>query len=146
MKTLRFLFVSFLLMAFVSTAFSQGKKSTFDVPYPWDEELVPISCIGPYDGIILMQMTFFDTGKVLNKASGEITASDGKVYTVDSKFNCNLFSARISASVLSVQSMTFRVRCKETGKLVATVHFTWHYNTDGVEENPYMVNTNTVCH
>lgn len=151
MKTLKFLFASLFLIVLVSAAYSQGNKITFPIPLEWNQSLVPISCLGEYSGLITMNMTFFKSGreifdgKVLNKASGEITA-DGKMYTIKSVFNCNLFSARTSASDLSVQSMTFRVRCKETGKLVATVHTTWHYNTNGVEENPFLVNSQTVCH
>lgn len=151
MKTLRLFAVSVFFVAFVITGYSQGNKVTFPVAMEWNQGLVPISCIGEYTGVIIMNMTFFKSGreifngKVLNKASGEITA-DGKMYSIESVFNCNLFSARTSASDLSVQSMTFRVRSKETGKIVATIHTTWHYDTNGVEENPYLVNSQTVCH
>ncbi len=152
MKKLRSITVLLLMVIFAASAYSQGNKTTVLVPLTWDENLVAIPCIGSYSGTIYMSMTFFDSGigpfqgKVLNKASGEVTASDSKVYTIKSVFNCNLFSARTSASELSVQSMTFTVRCKKTGKIVATIHTTWHYDTNGVEENPYMVNYQAVCH
>lgn len=153
MKILKPLAIVFFLCALVSSVYSQGNKLHGVLVWNWNQSIVPISCIGEYSGDVKMNMTFFKSGleifqgKVLNKASGIITETEtGKMYTIKSVFNCNLFSARTSASDLSVQSMTYRIRCKETGKLVATVHTTWHYNTNGVEENPYMVNTQTVCH
>ena len=147
MKSLKFLTVCIFVFAIVITSYSQGNKSTFPVPFPWDENLVPIDCIGQYSGTIVMNMTFFANGKILNKASGTITDSDGNEYTVESLFNCHLFVRNISASGNSNQTMTFRVRSVNTGELVATVHFTWHYEDfNGEDEGASFVNAKTVCH
>lgn len=147
MKNLKFLAAFILLFVFVSSAvFSQGKKFTMPVPYEWNPTVVPIDCIGDYSGLVNMDMTFFNTGKVLNKASGEITAEDGKKYTIESLFNCHLFVREKSASGNSNQTMTFRVRSAETGKLVATVHFTWHYEDFNGEGDASLINVQSVCH
>jgi len=126
--------------------FSQGNKMTVMIPYEWNPSVVPIDCIGDYSGLIEMTMTFFDTGKVVNKASGTITDADGNEYLVESLFNCQLFVRGISASGNSNQTMTFRVRSAETGKLVATIHFTWHYEDWAGEGSAWLVNVQTVCH
>ena len=146
MKNSKLLAAFLLVFAIVSTSYAQGNKFTVPVPYPWDENLVPIDCIGQYTGTIVMNMTFFDTGKILNKASGEITDSEGNEYTVKSLFNCHLFVRNISASGNSNQVMTFRVRAKDSGELVATVHFTWHYEDFNGEGDASFVNVKSVCH
>ncbi|WP_167618924.1 hypothetical protein [Maribellus sediminis] len=146
MKNLRFLAVLVFVFTLVSTSYSQGNKFTVPVPMTWDETIAPIECIGQYSGTVVMNMTFFATGKVLNKASGTIEDSEGNFYTIESLFNCHNFVSYISASGNSNQAWTFRVRSVETGKLVATVHMTFHYTDGAVDPNFTTVNVKTVCH
>ncbi|MCK3684878.1 hypothetical protein [Maribellus sp. YY47] len=147
MKNLRFLAVFIFLFAFVAGAGNaRGNKSSAVVPWEWNPAVVPIDCIGDYSGLVVMNMTFFATGKVLNKASGTITDSEGHEYTIESLFNCHLFVRDISVSGNSNQTMTFRVRSSDTGKIVATVHFTWHYEDWNGEGNASMINARAACH
>lgn len=148
MKTLKSFALILFLLAFVSTAFSQGNKISWVQPMVWNENVAPIECIGPYTGVIEMNITWFFTGKIVNKASGTIEDSQGNLYTIESLFNCQLFVRGINASGNSNQSFTFRVRSVETGKLVAVVHFTFHYeNFNGEEEGASFINYHsTDCH
>ncbi|MDX8340170.1 hypothetical protein SLH46_13305 [Draconibacterium sp. IB214405] len=147
MKNLKFLTVFIFVFAFAATIYAQGNKFTVPFVMTWDENLAPIECIGQYSGLVTMNMTFFATGKVLNKASGTITDSEGNEYTIESSFNCHLFVRNISASGNSNQSWTYKVRSAENGKLVATVHMTFHYeNFNGETEGASVVNVKSVCH
>ena len=146
MKTLKSFFLILFWVAIAATASSQGNKINLIIPYEWNPSVVPIDCIGDYSGIIEMDMTFFYTGKVLNKASGIIADADGNSYLVESLFNCHLFVRGISASGNSNQVMTFLVRSADNGKLVATVHFTWHYEDWNGEGSASMINVQTICH
>lgn len=146
MKTLKSFALILLMVAFVSAAYSQGNKISWVQPMAWDETVAPIDCIGPYTGEIEMHITWFYTGKIVNKASGTITDSDGNDYAVESLFNCQNFVHTISASGNSNQSWTFRVRSVDTGKLVATVHFTFHYTEDEVDPHFTFVNAQTTCY
>ena len=153
MKTLRFFALFLFLVAFVSASYSQGNKTSFSVPMTWNETIAPIPCIGPYSGEIIMEMTFFEenfdftsSAKVLNKASGTITDLDGNEYTIKSVFNCNNFVSKISSSGNSNQAWTFRVRSAVSGKLVATVHMTFHYTDGAVDPDFSSVNAQIVCH
>lgn len=143
MKTLKFSALVLVLVALTSTAYSQGSqgnKISWIQPMEWNQSVAPIACIGEYSGVIDMHITWF-YGKVLNKASGIVTAEDGKKYSIESIFNCQLFVRDISASGNSNQSWTFRVRSVKTGKLVAVVHFTFHYqNFEGEEEGAFRIN------
>ena len=141
MKTLKILVAFFFLIAFAGSVYSQGNKVSWTESMDLDETIAPIECIGQYTGELVMNLTWFYTGKVLNKASGLIEDSNGNLYTIESLFNCHLFVRNFSASGNSNQSWTYRVRSVETGKLVAVVHFTFHYeNYDGEDEGAFFIN------
>lgn len=147
MKSLKSFALILCLVAFVSVAYSQGNKISWTEYMTWNETVAPIECIGSYSGEIEMNITWF-YGKVLNKASGTITASDGKKYTIESLFNCQLFVRNISASGNSNQTWTFRVRSTDTKKLVAVVHYTFHYEDfNGEAEGASSINHHsTTCY